>query len=142
MDPDCQQLSAYWIQVALFAAVVLGLAAIALAAAGSWLAHGVAAATLIASAGAMATSVLVAYDRVPSGNTIRPEVREFAEAELERMEAVGTTAAQREVRRKAGEAHAAEMRLRCWGLSSVWAAIPLLMGAAALGLAHVRSRAA
>jgi small-conductance mechanosensitive channel len=141
MDPECPQMSSYWITVALFAAIVLGLAAIALAALGSRLARGVAVATLIASVGSVATSVLVAYDAAPSGNTIQPEVKAFAEQEAGRREAVGTTAGQRAALRKSHDAYWAEVRLRCWGLSSVWAVIPLLMGAAAMGLAYVRSRA-
>lgn len=87
-----------------------------------------------ASALALLVAALVPFGFFPSGTKISPDVQRYARAEQERHLTPG------ELDKSAKEWRAQSQR-ECLYLGGEWAAAPLLIGLAALGVAIARARA-
>jgi hypothetical protein len=137
---SCPYDSAYWIFIAVGAALVLSMGALALALAASRHARKAAFATMGAAALALVVAAIVPYGLLPSGTHISPEVKRNARAEQERHDA-DLTPEQRASRDAWVKEAEARSQRECLYLSAEWAAAPLLIGLAALGVAIARARA-
>jgi hypothetical protein len=122
----------FWILLDLGLALVLGFAAIGLAAMRSRLSRGFGIATMAAGLGLVPVTALVLGGALPSGTAIDPQVREFAAAQAERL----STPQSREFMR----AYEAKERRERLVSACVVALAPVAMGAFALFMAAAIAR--
>jgi hypothetical protein len=131
--------AATWILIAVIAGLVLGMGGLAFALVGSrfarWLGFGaIAIAALVVVLGAVAP-------RLPMGSASSPEVHAWYLEEQRRQEASLTPEQRATTKRLERDLEAADRRA-CLGFALGWAALPLLVGAMAVGVALIRKRSA
>ena len=131
---SCNEDGDFWITAVVLFAVVLGMSALGLALAASRLGRWFAFATLGAAALTVLAGVLVGARVLPSGTNMRPEVTDWYAEEDARL-----TSREGHERRKR-EWQAARLH-DCTLSGAEWAAAPLFLGLAALGVAYARRRA-